>query len=143
MAKKKTTTKTKKSKSKSSKTKSKAVKKKPAVKKKKAVVKKTTRKKAALKKKTAPKRKPGELFILSMGDENSKAQKDEAKKKKPLPVIDLDQLTTNQAKSVALMKESEKHLVTTGARISFYLGAFFGAVAINVFLLTLLTVFSI
>lgn len=89
--------------------------------------------------KKIPDKKGEELFILSMDDRKREANKTT----KGLPVINLEELTAEKATPVALMKESEKHLVTVGSRVSFYIGIFFGALVVNVFILSLLAIFSV
>lgn len=149
---KKPTQKIKKSTAKRTKTKSakKTVKKKkPSAKARKTVKKPKTRKKPATKsavraskKKSEERKDEDKLFILS-ADKKKTPVKAKLPVKQELPVIDLEKLAASKAKSVALIKEPEKHLVAVSSRVSFYLGIFFGAVVVNVFIVSLIAMFSL
>lgn len=149
---KKSTQKTKKPTAKRTKTKSvkKTVKKKkPSAKARKTVKKPKARKKPAKKstvraskKKSEEKKDEEKPFILNV-EEKKTPVKAKLPAKQELPVIDLEKLAASKAKSVALIKEPEKHLVAVSSRVSFYLGVFFGAVVVNVFIVSLIAVFSL
>lgn len=132
--------KTKKTASKKKPAKSKTATKKPAAKKKSAVAaKKKQSGEKTLKQAAVKKEEP--LFMLNLAEKAK--EKAGSKSSTSIPVIDLEKLTVEKEKSVAVIKEPEKHLVATGSRVSFYLGVFFGAIVVNVFVLTLLAVFSL
>lgn len=94
--------------------------------------------------KTSSGKKKDRLFVMSM-NEAKKASSSKSKSIIPeIPVLDLDNLNGVKTETITVSHFNDlgQEAVHSHTRITFYLGVFFGAVVVNIFIVSLLALFS-